>query len=120
MKKIYIQIIIVLLLLSALYYIFNNYKFYNKYNIEIERLNKINDSLFICNENIQKQNDKYLKDNNNQDTLIFYLMERNIQYESKIESISQKLNKIKNQYEKAINTANSYNINDIQKYFTNL
>ena len=120
MKKLYIQITIVLLLLYALYYVFSQYKSEKKYDIEIKRLNSINDSLIIANHKIEIQTSIYLQQNKIKETIIKGLMNRDSILQNKISDISISLKKIKNKYEQANNRSININSNDIQRYFSNL
>jgi hypothetical protein len=120
MKKLYIQITIVLLTLFALYYSFNNYKSDNKYDIEIERLNKINDSLFIANKKIEIEINAYIEENKIKEGVINGLMNRDSILKNQIKDITFNLKKYKTKYEEANNRANTFNSNDIERYFTDL
>lgn len=120
MKKLYIQITIVLLTLFALYYAFNNYKNDNEYDIKIEKLNKVNDSLLVVNKKIQLEISTYIEQNKIKEDIIKELMNRDSILQKQIVSISIDLKKIKNKYEEANNRANSFNSNDIERYFTDL
>jgi len=120
MKKLYIQITILLLILFALYYAFNNLKSDNKYDIEIERLNKINDSLLIVNDKIGLEIDAYIEENKMKEGVINGLMNRDSILKNKIKDITFNLKKYKTKYEEANNRANTFNSNDIERYFTDL
>jgi DNA mismatch repair ATPase MutS len=102
MKKLYIQITIVLLTLFALYYAFNNYKSDNKYDIEIERLNKINDSLFIANKKIEIEINAYIEENKIKEGVINGLMNRDSILKNQIKDITFNLKKYKTKYEEAM------------------
>jgi hypothetical protein len=120
MKKLYIQITIVLLTLFAFYYAFDNYKNDKEYDIKIEKLNKANDSLLIANKKIQMEIGAYIEQNKIKENIIKELMDRDSVLQKQIANISIDLKKIKNKYEEANNRANSFSSNDIEKYFTDL
>jgi hypothetical protein len=120
MKKLYFQITIVLLTLFALYYAFNNYKNDNEYDIKIEKLNKVNDSLLVANKKIQLEISTYIEQNKIKEDIIKELMDRDSVLQKQIANISIDLKKIKKKYEEANNRANSLTSDDIEKYFTDL
>jgi hypothetical protein len=120
MKKLYIQITIVLLTLFAFYYAFNNYKNDKEYDIKIDRLNKVNDSLLIVNKKIEIEIGTYIEQNKIKEDIIKELMERDTILQKQIANISIDLKKIKKKYEEANNRANSLTSDDIERYFTDL
>ena len=120
MKKLYIQITIIFLLIFALCYLFTNYKSESKYDIEIERLNRMNDSLLIANRKIEIQTSIYLQDNQNKEAIIKGLTTRDSLLKNQIIDLSSNLKNFKKKYEEANNRFVNINSSDIQRYFSNL
>lgn len=89
-------------------------------NVDIKELKQKNDSLMIVNQSLAKSNDS-LKTNIEKSTLVILtLNKKDESLKIKVGQLNNKINSLKEDYEKANNHSNDFNAVDIQRYFAEL
>jgi predicted RNase H-like nuclease (RuvC/YqgF family) len=86
----------------------------------VKELQVKNDSLMMANERVDSINSYYKDLIEKKDSQISQLNQIDLSLDSKIKETSNKINNLKNKYEKANNHASNFGSNEIASYFANL
>ena len=94
------------------------YKSHGITDSHIKELQAKNDSLMMANERIDSINSYYIKEIEKKDIRIGQLNNIDLNLEAQIKETTNKINNLKNKYEKANNHAIDFNSIQISSYFT--